>query len=152
MLTAVRRLLPLLPLVLTLLGACASPSRPQGSVATTGSSATTTRSTRAPQSDRDSASGLRWVARSALPREAGPVLSLIEQGGPFRSARDGVTFANREGILPRAARGTYREYTVPTPGASDRGARRIVCAGAPRSTAECYYTADHYASFRRIQP
>ncbi len=102
--------------------------------------------------DRDPASGLRWVAISQLPREAGPVLDRIVQGGPFRSARDGVTFANRERILPRAASGTYREYTVPTPGSSDRGARRIVCAGARHSTAECYYTADHYATFRRLHP
>ncbi|MBB5374994.1 ribonuclease T1 [Deinococcus metalli] len=149
-----RRSIPLLALLITLLGACAGPSRPQGSGATTGATSApgTASSTRAPQPARDPDSGLRWIARSDLPREAGPVLTRIAQGGPFRSARDGVTFANREGILPRAARGTYREYTVPTPGASDRGARRIVCAGAPRSTAECYYTADHYASFRRIQP
>jgi len=63
-----------------------------------------------------------------------------------------VTFQNREGTLPRRPRGTYHEYTVRTPGSSDRGARRIVCATPPaQAGTECYYTADHYATFGRIR-
>jgi len=46
-------------------------------------------------------------------------------------------------------RGHYREYTVPTPGVSHRGARRIVCGG--QQQIDCYYTADHYRSFRKIR-
>ncbi|MDO4245048.1 MAG: ribonuclease domain-containing protein [Deinococcus sp.] len=106
-----------------------------------------------PPTSRDPLSGLRYVNVSDLPREGQQMLTLIAKGGPFRYSKDGVTFGNREGILPRQARGYYREYTVKTPGESDRGARRIVCGGQPvTSTAECYYTADHYASFRRIRP
>ncbi|WP_339095493.1 ribonuclease domain-containing protein [Deinococcus sp. VB142] len=105
------------------------------------------------QTSRDPLSGLRYVNVSDLPREGQQMLTLIAKGGPFRYSKDGVTFGNREGILPQQARGYYREYTVKTPGESDRGARRIVCGGQPvTSTAECYYTADHYASFRRIRP
>jgi ribonuclease T1 len=87
------------------------------------------------------------VVRTAdLPREARETLALIKQGGPFPYSRDGVDFANREGRLPRASRGTYREYTVKTPGRRDRGARRIITAGIN----QFWYTADHYRSFRRI--
>ena len=101
----------------------------------------------------DPRSGLLLVRVSALPREGQEVLRQIAQGGPFRYEKDGATFGNREGLLPAEVRGYYREYTVPTPGESDRGARRIVCGGRPvTSTAECYYTADHYASFRRVLP
>jgi ribonuclease T1 len=72
-------------------------------------------------------------------------------GGPFPFNRDGQVFGNRERILPRHPRGYYREYTVPKPGASNRGARRIVCGGQPPNRPEaCYYTRDHYANFRRI--
>ena len=81
-----------------------------------------------------------------LPREARETLALIKAGGPFPYARDGAVFGNREGLLPKRSRGHYREYTVKTPGAKDRGARRIV---AGRS-GEFYYTDDHYRSFRRI--
>lgn len=104
-------------------------------------------------SARDPLSGLRWVAAADLPPEGQALLPLIARGGPFRYERDGTTFGNREGRLPRQARGYYREYTVKTPGESDRGARRIICGGAPATrTSECYYTADHYATFRRIRP
>ncbi len=81
-----------------------------------------------------------------LPPEARQTLALIHAGGPFPYPRDGVAFANREGHLPQKARGYYREYTVPTPGARDRGARRIVAGRG----GELYYTDDHYRSFRRI--
>ena len=93
------------------------------------------------------------VAVAALPAEAQSVDKAIRQGGPFAYSKDGIVFANRERLLPQQPRGFYREYTVPTPGAHDRGARRIVCGG-PRPTVPvaCYYTADHYSSFHRITP
>ena len=87
------------------------------------------------------------VRVSDLPPEARQTLALIRAGGPFPHARDGSVFANREGLLPRAARGTYREYTVMSPGRKGRGARRIVAV----KRAEFYYTEDHYRSFRRIE-
>ncbi|THF89051.1 ribonuclease [Deinococcus sp. KSM4-11] len=154
--SGVRRLPSLIALLLATLCACTAPVKQTGAASAAPTQADTRQSggsaVPSTRPGRDPTSGLRWIAARDLPREAGPVLDRIAQGGPFRSARDGVTFANREHVLPGAPRGTYREYTVPTPGSSDRGARRIVCAGAPRSTAECYYTADHYATFRRIQP
>ena len=86
-----------------------------------------------------------------LPREGQETFQLIHQGGPFPYEKDGTVFGNRERILPRAMRGFYREYTVRTPGVKHRGARRIVCGGqAPRKPEACYYTSDHYASFRQI--
>ena len=86
------------------------------------------------------------IALAQLPREARDTLTLIKQGGPFPHARDGIVFANREGLLPRQARGYYHEYTVPTPGARNRGARRIIAGNGT-----FWYTADHYRSFQRIQ-
>ena len=86
------------------------------------------------------------IAANELPPEARETLPLIKSGGPFPYARDGVVFNNREGLLPKRERGYYREYTVRTPGAKDRGARRIVAGRG----GEFYYTADHYRSFRRI--
>ena len=79
------------------------------------------------------------------------MMVLIYQGGPFRHDKDGVVFGNRERILPAHPRGHYREYTVRTPGERSRGARRIVCGGSkPVAPEACYYTDDHYASFRKI--
>jgi ribonuclease T1 len=75
---------------------------------------------------------------------------LIHQGGPFAHEKDGVVFGNRERLLPLQRRGYYREYTVATPGSRDRGARRLVCGGAASRPETCYYTDDHYASFRRM--
>ncbi len=92
------------------------------------------------------------IALAALPREAQRTLKLIIRGGPFPYERDGVVFGNREHRLPARARGYYHEYTVPTPGTRNRGARRIICGGDVQSIAECYYTSDHYQTFRRIQP
>jgi ribonuclease T1 len=93
------------------------------------------------------------IASADLPPEARETLQLIAQGGPFPHKRDGIVFNNFEKQLPLQPRGHYREYTVRTPGLSHRGARRIVCGGEPpiRPTA-CYYTADHYRSFRKIRP
>jgi ribonuclease T1 len=98
---------------------------------------------------------LGWVAESApdeitlaqLPQEGRQTLALIKQGGPFPHAKDGSTFGNREGVLPGQPRGYYREYTVPTPGLSHRGARRIVAGRG----GDYWYTADHYRSFLRIR-
>jgi ribonuclease T1 len=91
------------------------------------------------------------VALAELPPEAQATDRLIRAGGPFPYPKDGITFGNRERLLPAKPRGFYREYTVKTPGARDRGARRIVCGGQPPTRPEtCFYTADHYASFRLI--
>lgn len=102
---------------------------------------------------------MKWLAVAALafafsheipvaklPPEARETLALVKAGGPFPYPRDGAVFGNREGLLPKRERGYYREYTVRTPGAKDRGARRIVAGRG----GEYYYTADHYRSFRRI--
>ena len=91
------------------------------------------------------------VALSAMPAEAQATHQRILSGGPFPYAKDGSVFGNRERLLPTRARGHYRKYTVATPGAADRGARRIVCGGSPPDRPErCYYTGDHYASFQSI--
>ena len=91
------------------------------------------------------------VVLSTLPPQAQQMQQLILSGGPFPYPKDGIVFGNRERQLPRKSRGYYHEYTVKTPGARDRGARRIVCGGEPVTRPEvCYYTDDHYASFRRI--
>ena len=86
-----------------------------------------------------------------LPPEARETLAQIHRGGPFRYDRDGIAFGNRERLLPSKPRGYYREYTVPTPGVKTRGARRIICGGPPQTPDACWYTADHYQSFRRIR-
>ncbi|WP_294767097.1 ribonuclease [uncultured Rhodoferax sp.] len=92
------------------------------------------------------------VALGSLPAQAQTTYALVRQGGPFPYAKDGVVFGNRERLLPLNTRGYYREYTVKTPGSQDRGARRIVCGGPATVPDACYYTADHYASFRKIVP
>lgn len=85
-----------------------------------------------------------------LPREAANTLNLIEAGGPYPYPKDGVVFGNFERQLPPHPRGYYHEYTVPTPHARNRGARRIICGGPPKQTDNCFYTDDHYNSFKRI--
>jgi ribonuclease T1 len=92
------------------------------------------------------------IALSALPQQGQDTHRLIRQGGPFPFDKDGVVFGNRERFLPMHTRGYYREYTVRTPGSRNRGARRIVCGGPATMPDACYYTADHYASFRQIVP
>jgi len=94
--------------------------------------------------------GVATIPVAQLPRPGQEVYELIRQGGPFPHDKDGTVFGNRERLLPSEKRGYYREYTVTTPGSRDRGARRIVCGGPARSPHACYYTADHYASFRKI--
>lgn len=92
------------------------------------------------------------IALAELPAQGQRTYVAILNGGPFRHEKDGVVFGNRERLLPQERRGHYREYTVDTPGSRDRGARRIVCGGEPTTPSVCWYTADHYASFRRILP
>jgi ribonuclease T1 len=93
---------------------------------------------------------LDTIPAARLPREAVTTLGLIASGGPYPYGKDGIVFGNYERVLPKARRGYYHEYTVPTPRARNRGARRIVCGGPPRRIDNCYYTDDHYASFKRI--
>lgn len=98
-----------------------------------------------------SQSGVNSVALIKLPTQGQAVMAQIREGGPFRYEKDGMVFGNRERLLPSQTRGYYREYTVSTPGLSHRGARRIVCGGRqPRQPDACFYTEDHYTSFRLI--
>ncbi|HEY8059500.1 MAG TPA: ribonuclease domain-containing protein [Acidimicrobiales bacterium] len=92
------------------------------------------------------ASDLPPIGLEELPVEAVETLQLVAQGGPFPYERDGATFQNREGLLPEQPEGYYKEYTVPTPGESDRGARRLIVGEGN----EVYYTADHYESFQEL--
>ncbi|WP_292671398.1 ribonuclease domain-containing protein [Nocardioides sp.] len=98
--------------------------------------------------DTDPESGLPWVLEDDLPVFAQGTLALIDQGGPFPCDKDGVTFENREGILPDRDRGYYAEYTVlsATSCEGPRGALRIVTGDG----GEYYWTEDHYESFERI--
>ena len=94
---------------------------------------------------------LQTMTVAALPTQGRDMMALIEKGGPFKYDKDGTVFGNREKFLPARQRGYYREYTVRTPGESSRGARRIVCGGQqPRAPDACFYTDDHYGSFRQI--
>lgn len=117
----------------------ASPTRPPAS---------TKPSSADPKQQTDPESGLRFVEVSALPKEARDTLALIDKGGPFPYDKDGVTFGNFEGVLPKQARGYYKEYTVATPGSRDRGARRIVTGDNDKLF---FYTDDHYQTFSRIR-
>lgn len=97
---------------------------------------------------KDPESGLAWIAVGELPAQARDTLALIDKGGPYPYPKnDDVTYRNLNGILPKQPMGYYREYTVPTPGSADRGARRIVLG----RKGELYWTADHYDSFARIR-
>ncbi|WP_246430304.1 ribonuclease domain-containing protein [Streptomyces rectiverticillatus] len=92
------------------------------------------------------AHGMKTVSREKLPPEARKTLDLIDKGGPFPYDKDGTVFGNYENRLPKQTRGYYHEYTVPTPGARNRGARRIITG----SHAERYYTSDHYQTFEAV--
>ncbi len=93
-------------------------------------------------------SGNATIPPAWLPRDASSTLARIQRGGPYPFVKDGAVFANRERRLPSRPHGSYHEYTVSAPGSRDRGARRIVCEGAPPRA--CWYSRDHYRSFRRI--
>ena len=86
------------------------------------------------------------IAVADLPPEGQATLQLIKKRGPFPYRKDGSIFGNRERNLPRQPRGYYKEYTVKTPGAHDRGARRVIAG----EIGEYYYTSDHYSTFARI--
>lgn len=106
----------------------------------------------AAQAREAAAPGLPTVALADLPKQARDTHALVLAGGPFPYEKDGTVFGNRERFLPRQTRGYYREYTVRTPGVRHRGARRLVCGGVVTTAPDaCYYTEDHYASFRRVQ-
>ena len=110
--------------------------------------------TNSPVQARTSAAvdSMATVSVAEMPVQGAQTYALIAQGGPFPYDKDGTVFGNRERLLPISNRGYYREYTVKTPGVSHRGKRRIVCGGKPRVPDVCFYTADHYASFRKIVP
>jgi ribonuclease T1 len=91
-------------------------------------------------------SNLPTITVAQLPPEGRKTLLLIASNGPFPYRKDGVVFSNRERRLPKHDYGWYHEYTVVTPGASDRGARRIITGEA----GERFYTADHYSSFQEV--
>lgn len=117
------------------------PTGPEG-----GNSATASMNVTA--GDVDPISGLRWIDESQLPAEGRQTLELIRTGGPYLFPRnDDQRYNNNNGVLPKEQRGYYREYTVITPGSSDRGARRIIAG----DSGDTYYTADHYESFRKIR-
>ncbi|OXM57768.1 ribonuclease [Amycolatopsis thailandensis] len=91
--------------------------------------------------------GFKHTSLSSLPAEATTTYNLIQKGGPYPYPdNDGTVFSNRENILPKCASGYYHEYTVPTPGSSNRGTRRIVTG----TGGEYFYTGDHYKSFSVI--
>ena len=86
------------------------------------------------------------VPVSQLPAEVADTIDLVEAGGPYPYAEDGTVYQNREGVLPACASGYYHLYTVPTPGTSDRGERRLITGG----DGEYYYTPDRYVSFVEV--
>ena len=138
------RLLPLLVLI-ALVGWLYFKPTPHGQVNTAPPAGSQARvDTMPPASDQ--AQGGCPVLLGFLSQEALQTIKLIESGGPFPHRQDGTVFGNREGLLPPQARGYYHEYTVETPGADNRGARRIITGGTP--PAIYYYTDDHYGSFR----
>ena len=96
------------------------------------------------------------IALADLPKEGKATHALILKGGPYPYPKDGTVFGNFENNLPKQKRGYYKEFTVPTPGAKNRGARRIVCGAESRewgknAPAACWYTADHYKTFQNIK-
>lgn len=115
-------------------------------VAASRSAPTATAPPRLPTTIPAANDGLPTIPFESLPPEAQRTLELIDRGGPFPYDRDGITFGNREGLLPQQSGGYYREYTVVTPGSADRGARRIIAG----RDGQRYYTDDHYESFRRV--
>ena len=150
--TASRRAVAALLVALAALSltACGG-STPRGTATHSGGTASSAGTTPTPTDAASLApatpvSGLATMVVAQLPPEGVTTLRLIAAGGPFPFAQDGATFANREGLLPEHGSGWYKEYTVVTPGSSDRGARRIVAG----SDGGRFYTSDHYASFREV--
>jgi len=128
----------------TTLGLHTSSTKANVSSSTTRNVPTATTAKTTPTKD---ANGLTLVKVAQLPPEAQHTVALIDKGGPFPYERDGIVFQNREGVLAKRAAGYYHEYTVITPGSADRGARRVITGSA----GERYYTADHYATFVRVE-
>lgn len=118
--------------------------RPRATLTTSAPTGSSTRATRTPGPQVND--GLQTMTVDQLPPEARQTLAHIDSGGPFPYSRDGIVFQNREGILPKQSSGYYHEYTVVTPGAQDRGARRLIAG----SNDEIYYTDDHYVTFKRV--
>jgi ribonuclease T1 len=121
---------------------------PGTAAAAPGTAAGTTATAESGQPAVDPASGLAVVGVRDLPAEASATIARIGAAGPYPYAQDGAVFQNREGLLPPRPAGWYREYTVTTPGSTDRGARRIVAG----EDGTLYWTDDHYQSFRVIRP
>jgi len=134
-----------------ILGGCGKDGS-QNATQESAASAASAASTPAPAaSSTAAASGvLATVTRAQLPGEAADTLRLIKSGGPYPYGEDGVLFRNSASLLPQHPRGYYHAYTVRTPGAADRGQRRIVCGGPRKQISDCYYTDDYYVSFKRI--
>jgi len=150
--TATRRVIAVLLAVVVgaLVSACGnSPARgtaTYGPGAGAGSGAIPTPSDATALAPASPVSGLRTMLVAQLPKEGVDTLRLIAKGGPYPFSKDGVTFSNREGLLPKHKDGWYHEFTVITPGSNDRGARRVI-AGDDGGR---FYTDDHYASFREV--
>ena len=136
----------LLMLVATVFAGCSTAAVDESPPVSASVSVSSSASADAGLAPATATSDLPTVPVSQLPAQAVDTLELIDEGGPFPYDRDGVTFQNREGILPSQPQGFYSEYTVITPGSKDRGARRIV-AGDDGSR---FYTDDHYDSFREV--
>lgn len=145
-----RRTLPALVLAPTLaLGGLTACGTSGGDANASGPSTTRTsgvRQTNAVPKPPGARGLIRTVPASSLPAEAQRTLKLIAAGGPYPYRNDGVVFENRERRLPLQSKGYYKEYTVQTPGADDRGARRLIGG----RSGERYYTQDHYRSFVRV--
>jgi ribonuclease T1 len=139
-----------------ILGGCGKEGSQNGTEASAASASQAPAPPAQGASDTPAASGaqpkgaLGAVTKAQLPGEAAETLRLIKAGGPFPFSEDGVLFRNSAQLLPDHPRGYYHAYTVRTPGAKDRGLRRIVCGGLRKQTSDCYYTDDYYASFKRI--
>jgi ribonuclease T1 len=123
-----------------------TPGTASSSTTTPGGTSTSAAAKQSPAQRAVNPSSLPEIRESALPVEGRRMLALVRAGGPFEYGQDDQVFGNFERVLPVRDRGYYREYTVPTPGESDRGARRIVAGNG----GEKYYTGDHYATFKYI--
>lgn len=119
---------------------------------TSGTKTKSGQGSKAPQGKQgtDPQTGLPWIDEGDLPAQGRQTLELIDRGGPYPYDKDGSTFGNFEGVLPKQGKGFYAEYTVKTPGEGDRGARRIVTGGKGRQL-QYFWTDDHYETFSRIR-